>query len=116
MTNLKTYSSDQEREDALQALSDKLDKARKEDELGAEDNASGWAVGVRYASEFSASVIVASLLGAGIDYLAGSKPWGLMLGLVLGFMAGTRSIVRTAKELSVQDGANRPDGKGAKNG
>ncbi len=109
MPEQEKFLSDQDRADALRSLSEKLEHLRTAPSPGTDDNASGWAIGVRYASEFSASVIVGALFGVGVDYFADSRPWGLIVGLILGFMAGTRSIVRTARELSEQDGESPTD-------
>ncbi len=62
-----------------------------------DEEASGWAKGINYASVFTGAVIVGGALGYGFDILAGTKPWGLMVGIVFGFAAGTRSIVQMAQ-------------------
>ncbi len=108
MSEQDKYSSDAERAKALasklESLGKKLEKAKQNElEQSGDEEQSGWAIGVRYAGEFSAAIIVASMIGAGIDYLTGWKPWGLIVGMILGFMAGTRSIIRTARELSEEN-------------
>lgn len=105
---MEKLSSHHDDTDALDALGEKVKAAQDARIQKVDDNASGWAIGVRYASEFSAAVIVGGLLGYGIDYFAGSTPWALLVGILFGFMAGTRNIVRLAKEMSVEtvDGEN----------
>jgi len=56
------------------------------------------AEGLKYASEFSAAVLVGAALGWGIDKLTGISPFGLLGGLFLGLCAGIMNVVRAAKE------------------
>ncbi len=103
MSEQKKISTKQDQSNALQALGNKVKAAQNAREPNADEERAGWAVGIRYASEFSAAVIVGGMLGAGIDYFANTKPFGLLIGIILGFMAGTRNIVRIAKEMSAND-------------
>ena len=85
--------------DALKALSDKLEatkKAHQEPEF--QSDRSGMGEGLKYASEFSAAIIAGALLGYIVDKFAGTGPWGLLIGLFLGFGAGVMNVVRAAKE------------------
>ena len=95
-TNGKSPSPDK---DDLQAFSDKLEATKKSHE-GPEtpNDRSGMGAGLRYASEFSAAVIVGAFLGYMVDKFAGSGPWGLLIGLLLGFGTGVMNVVRAAKE------------------
>jgi len=102
MKKPKQTTSNQDHTDALEALSRKVKAAQDAQSPEIEAERTGWAVGIRYASEFSAAVIVGGMLGFGIDYFAKTGPWGLLVGIILGFMAGTRNIVRLAKEMSVE--------------
>lgn len=97
---------------ALNALKDTLNaKSAQKDQFQVKEGNSGMAVGLKYASEFSAAVLVGAFLGYGIDYLAGTSPWGLLSGLFLGFCAGVRNIVGLAKQsLDTEDlGHDLPD-------
>lgn len=69
------------------------------------------AVGLKYASEFSAATMVGAFLGYGIDHFAKTAPWGLLIGLGLGFCAGVRTIVLSAqRNLETEDlGEDLPD-------
>ena len=61
---------------------------------------------VRYGSvgaEMMASVLVGALGGYGLDYLLKTKPWFLIIGFVLGAMAGFRTLFR----LLDQDGKKK---------
>lgn len=63
-----------------------------------ETSASNMAEGLKYASEFSAAVLVGAALGWGIDKLTGISPFGLLGGLFLGLCAGIMNVVRAAKQ------------------
>lgn len=52
---------------------------------------------LRYGGEFGAAVIVGALLGYGADYLLHSEPWGIVVGMGLGFAAGVVNVVRVAR-------------------
>ena len=54
----------------------------------------------RLASEFVASIIVGALLGYGADRLFGTAPWGMIILLLLGFMAGVLNVIRATSELN----------------
>jgi ATP synthase protein I len=107
MKKPKQSTSNQDQSDALEALGRKVQAAQDAQNPEIEAERKGWAIGIRYASDFSAAVIVGGLLGFGFDKLAKTTPWGLLVGIIFGFMAGTRNIVRTAKELSAENGTGQ---------
>lgn len=57
---------------------------------------SGLAQAFRLSSEFVAGVIAGGIVGWIVDYLLGSTPWGLIVFLLLGFVAGVMNVMRTA--------------------
>lgn len=59
-------------------------------------NSSGLAQAFRLSSEFVAGVIAGGLVGWIVDYLFGSSPWGLIVFLLLGFVAGVMNVMRSA--------------------
>ncbi|MAK64461.1 MAG: hypothetical protein CMF75_06925 [Maricaulis sp.] len=85
----------------LDDLQQRID-ARREKYKPAAENAhtSAWSLGMRYGSEFFGGVLVGGGLGFGLDYIAGISPWGLIVGTMFGFAAGTLNVVRAAKEIS----------------
>lgn len=88
-------------EAALKALSEKLEakrRARIEEENKRPDGNSNMGKGIQYASEFSAAVLIGAALGYGADKVFNSSPWGLLIGLILGFAAGVLNVIRAAKE------------------
>lgn len=84
----------------------RLDKelTRRSDLKTAEDagtrktrsDASGLARALRVSSEFVAGVVAGGVLGWGFDQLLGTRPWGLIVFLLLGFAAGTMNVMRSA--------------------
>jgi ATP synthase protein I len=59
-------------------------------------NAAGYAKGFRLSSELVAGVIVGAGLGWIIDRLFGISPWGFIVFLLLGFVAGVLNVMRSA--------------------
>src|SRR5262249_28819131 len=59
-------------------------------------DASALAQGLRLSSELVAGVVVGAVLGWALDYLVGSKPWGFIGLLLLGFVAGLVNMMRSA--------------------
>ena len=63
-------------------------------------NAKGLGVALRMASEFAAAIAVGAFLGYGADVTFKTSPWGLLIGLPLGFAAGVLNVVRAAQKMS----------------
>ena len=100
MTDFEGRNSAQDKA-ALNALSAKLDAVRSREsqaEAAPENDLSGMSQGLKFASEFSAAVLVGAALGYGIDHFTGSSPWGLLAGLFLGLCAGIMNVVRAARD------------------
>lgn len=99
----------------LQGLGARLDRAARAEapEAGkADGKLSGSALGraVRLSSELVAGVLVGGGLGLGLDHLAGTKPWGLIILLMVGFAAGVLNLVRAAGLAgSPKSGSGSPD-------
>ena len=88
-------------------LNERIAKARAELDAQArpaakEPMGKGMSLGFRMAADFVAAVIVGAVLGFGIDALLGSRPWGLIACLLLGFITGVWNVVRVAQA------ANKP--------
>jgi len=60
------------------------------------------AVGLRLSSELVAGVLVGAALGWGFDRLLSTSPWGLIIFLLLGFIAGVVNVMRAAGVMSKQ--------------
>jgi ATP synthase protein I len=87
----------------LQRLGEGLGHARgradqSSDGAGADraTTASGYARGFRLSSELVAGVLVGAGLGWLIDRWLGISPWGLIVFLLLGFVAGVLNVMRSA--------------------
>jgi len=56
----------------------------------------GWSAGL----DFAATAITCVLIGLGIDWLAGTSPWFLVVFLVIGIVGGFVAFVRTGLRLN----------------
>lgn len=90
----------------LSELSSRLDAARKDAAPDAatagERRGRALGQGFRVGSELLAAMIVGPLLGLGLDRLAGTGPWGLIGGIILGFAAGVLNVSRAMKETAAE--------------
>jgi ATP synthase protein I len=83
----------------LSAIRDSRKVGTDQPEGGSGDGAaraSAMAVGFRLSSELIAGVIVGGLLGWGFDRLLSTSPFGLIVFVLLGFVAGVVNVVRSA--------------------
>ncbi len=87
----------------LQRLREGLGQARERvgppsDDAGGDraTTASGYARGFRLSSELVGGVLVGAGLGWLIDRLLGISPWGFIVFLLLGFVAGVLNVMRSA--------------------
>jgi ATP synthase protein I len=64
--------------------------------------ASGMAIGFRLSSELVAGVLVGAVIGWTFDRLLSTSPWGLIVFLLLGFVAGVVNVMRAAGVLAKQ--------------
>ena len=89
-----------------QRLSDIRDNRKIEiDQSGneqAQAKASAMALGLRLSSELVAGVLAGAALGWGFDRLLSTSPWGLIVFLLLGFIAGVLNVMRTAGVMAKQ--------------
>ncbi len=61
---------------------------------------SGLSRGFRLASEFAAAIIVGAGLGYLIDTVLPTRPWAMVVLLLLGFAAGVLNMVRATREMN----------------
>ena len=54
------------------------------------------AQGLRLSSELVAGVLVGAVIGYMLDRLLGSSPWGFIVFVLLGFVAGVLNVMRAA--------------------
>jgi ATP synthase protein I len=65
-------------------------------------NASAMARGLRLSSELVAGVLVGGVIGWSLDHWLGISPWGLIVFLLLGFVAGVLNVMRAAGVVAKQ--------------
>jgi len=87
------------------ALDRKLDKAAEDAKRQVEaEPASGGMQGMglafRVAAEFTSGVLVGAGLGWILDHFAGTSPWGLIVLLLLGFVAGVLNVLRAVGKVA----------------
>jgi ATP synthase protein I len=70
------------------------DPAKNGEETSSSSNAAALGAGMRAASEMVAGVLVGTGLGFLLDRFFGTKPWLLIIFMVLGMAAGFRNIYR----------------------
>lgn len=57
---------------------------------------SGFARGFQLSSELVGGVVVGAVIGWSLDHWLGVRPWGLIVFLLLGFVAGVLNVMRSA--------------------
>ncbi|WP_406856616.1 AtpZ/AtpI family protein [Alsobacter sp. KACC 23698] len=95
-------SQDVELSARLDRLGKRLDQVREtgqeqqrsRETSGGDPSAMGKAF--RLSTEFVAGIIAGCGLGWAFDAMVGSKPWGLIVGLMLGFGAGVWNVMRAS--------------------
>lgn len=98
MSHPSDHTSPPDPDDFEHRLAEKLEARRAQQ---AKDNAApaGWSLGLRYGSEFFGGVVAGVFVGLLADHFFGWSPFGLLIGVVLGFAAGAFNIVRAAKSM-----------------
>ncbi len=59
----------------------------------------GMAMGLRLASEFVSAIVVGAVIGYGIDWIAGTAPWAMIVFLMFGFASGVMNVIRSANKM-----------------
>lgn len=101
-------------DDALAARRPAQDEEERKPGTG---DAVGFGQALKLSSEFIAGIAVGAGLGWLIDRLAGTSPWGLIIFLLLGFVAGVLNVLRSAGLVAeagsktARDRAGGPEGK-----
>ncbi len=80
-------------------LNQSLDKRRHQEELvmqkAKSSDAKGFALALRLSTDFVAGVLVGSGIGWFVDQWLDTTPWGLIVFLLLGFVAGVLNVLRS---------------------
>jgi ATP synthase protein I len=94
--------------DDLKRLGARLDEAERKRAAGARQAPPTQAnIAFRFSTELVAGLIVGGGMGWGLDWLFGhfgvhTKPWLMIVFVVLGAAAGIRGVLRAANELNTQ--------------
>jgi ATP synthase protein I len=86
----------------LRRLGDRLDQTRASQPSEPTPDArpvvdgSAMARGLRLSSELVAGVVVGGAIGYALDYWLGIRPWGFIVFVLLGFVAGILNLMRAA--------------------
>jgi ATP synthase protein I len=89
----------------ISELGDRLGKVRSQRDAetsagaDAEMRGRGMAYGMRMAAELVAAVIVGGVIGWGLDWVLGSRPWLFLLFFLLGFAAGVLNVMRAYERM-----------------
>ena len=97
----------------LDRLSRELDAEKREHaavDQPKRPTVTGYAQALRLGTEFVAGVLVGAAIGWGLDYVAGTSPWGMIGFLLLGFGAGVVNVVRASGRMSGTGGAGGDSG------
>ena len=101
--------------DRLRALQARLEKVKGAPKVEASSAAKGFSQGEvawRMVIELATGIVLGSAIGYGIDVLVGTLPIFLIIFSLLGFAAGIRTMLGTARELGRTKAAEAARDKG----
>jgi ATP synthase protein I len=101
--------------DRLRALEARLQKVKGTPKAEASTTAKGFSQGEvawRMVIELATGILLGSAIGYGLDVLAGTLPIFLILFSLLGFAAGIRTMLGTARELAQKKAATAAKDEG----
>jgi ATP synthase protein I len=104
---------DSNREDLLKDLDARINAAKmvSDPELKLNDHHSGAHLAWRMVIELVAGIAIGFGTGYGIDVLFGTLPIFLVAFILLGFVAGVKTMLRTAQEVQVREMAKADEQK-----
>lgn len=112
-----------DREDSLEerrnSLGERLAQARPEEEATTKSSdvtRKGYSQALKISSEFISAIVVGGLLGYLLDYFLPTKPWGMIVFVLLGFCAGVLNVLRTTGKVSSPHPVDRIGMRGNKDG
>jgi ATP synthase protein I len=94
--------ADKNRKERLAALEAKLASSRQTDLIKntPKTGKPGFGNALKMSSEFISAILVGAGIGYLIDSLAGTKPWAMIVMLLLGFVAGVINVLRSSGEMA----------------
>ena len=63
----------------------------------------GMQIAFRLGTELTVATIIGGLMGYTLDSYFETKPWGLVVGVVFGVVAGCLGVYRVAMKMSIED-------------
>ncbi len=94
----------------------KLDKARESEETRRlwksnvnRPPSSALGLAFRVSVELVSAVAVGLAIGWGIDWVLGSRPWAMIVFIILGFIAGVMNVYRVASGMSMAKSLGQKD-------
>lgn len=101
------------RQELDKALAARRPEPEKEDDGPPTGGMAGFAQAMKLSSEFIAGIAVGAGLGWFIDRAFDTSPWGLIIFLLLGFLAGILNVLRSAGVVAQPgEGSNNHGPKG----
>ncbi|MEL6521522.1 MAG: AtpZ/AtpI family protein [Pseudomonadota bacterium] len=105
--------SEQNDTDRLRKLEERIEALKDKEPEGPKmgEHYSQAQVGWRMVTELVAGLLIGFGIGYGLDVLFGTLPILLVIFTMLGFAAGVRVMLQTAKEVQADEAGNRADEK-----
>ena len=106
MSDEKRTSQPTQSSSDLDDLERRLEQARnrhKEPEQDEDNGGTLLGMAWRLSTELVVAVLVGAGLGYGLDYLFGTRPWLLLIGLGFGIAAGFMSVFRVAGKMEAEN-------------
>lgn len=104
-------TSDRELDDFNERLS-RATGSIEERERAVFGKASAYSFGLRLVTDLVVGVLSGVGIGWLIDYFAGTRPWGLLIFMPIGMVAGVLNVIRAAKSVEAQRHLEKTDATG----
>jgi ATP synthase protein I len=112
--NLPNSDQRDQLEERLKSLDSRLSNSdRLQNSKNKKSDNVNFSNAIRLSTEFVVAILVGVGIGWAIDYFLGTAPWGMIIMLPLGFIAGVRNIMRAAglETNSSTEGSNEDSDK-----
>lgn len=108
--NDNAFEDEKALKDRYQQLKQKMEAANKGEALEEEGKGSAMGRAMRMGTEFVVAVLVGTFIGWQLDKWLDTKPWLLILFLLIGFGAGLQNVLRLAKQESSKEKGPEEEG------
>ena len=89
-------SLDRRLDDLESRLAEKRRETKGDEDIKTAGRGASYSKAVKLSSEFIAAIVTGAVLGYLIDFMLGTKPWGMVIFLLIGFAAGILNMLRTS--------------------